>query len=73
MLSSQVFSTSVTVVKPVGFHLATAVIQVIINVGHCKGTPVEIVLSADTVVAANRVVEARSPTLKRRTASAVSE
>jgi putative transposase len=42
-------------------------------VGHSESTPVETALPVDTPVSAKRVVEAGSPTLKERTASAVSE
>ncbi len=44
-----------------------------VGVGHSEGTPVETALPVDTSVSAKRVVEAGSPTLKERTASAVSE
>ena len=44
-----------------------------VGVGHPEETPVETVLLVDTSVSAKRVVEARSPTLKKRTGSAVSE
>ncbi|WP_058826102.1 RNA-guided endonuclease TnpB family protein [Haloferax sp. Q22] len=45
-----------------------------VGVGHSEQTPVETALPADTnSVSAKRVVEAGSPTLKERTASAVSE
>jgi len=44
-----------------------------LGVGHSEGTPVETVLPVDTPVSAKRVVEAGSPTLKERTAQAVSE
>jgi putative transposase len=45
-----------------------------VGVGRSEETPVETALPADTaVVSAKRVVEAGSPTLKERTASAVSE
>jgi len=44
-----------------------------VGVVHSESTPVETALPADTSVSAKRVVEAGSPTLKERTASAVSE
>ena len=45
-----------------------------LGVGHSESTPVETALPTDTdSVSAKRVVEAGSPTLKKRTASAVSE
>jgi putative transposase len=44
-----------------------------LGVGHSEGTPVETALPVDTSVSAKRVVETGSPTLKERTASAVSE
>ncbi|MFC7185790.1 RNA-guided endonuclease InsQ/TnpB family protein, partial [Halorubrum yunnanense] len=44
-----------------------------VGVGHSEGTPVETALPVDTLVSAKRVVEAGSPTLNERTASAVSE
>jgi len=44
-----------------------------VGVGHPEETPVETALLVDTSVSAKRVVEARSPTLKERTGSAVSE
>ena len=44
-----------------------------VGVGHSEATPVETALPVDTSVSAKRVVEAGSPTLKERTASAVSE
>ncbi|SEH53490.1 putative transposase [Halopenitus malekzadehii] len=44
-----------------------------VGVGHSESTPVETVLPVDTPVSAKRVMEAGSPTLKERTASAVSE
>ena len=44
-----------------------------IGVVHSESTPVETALPVDTVVSAKRVVETGSPTLKERTASAVSE
>ncbi|WP_246989681.1 RNA-guided endonuclease InsQ/TnpB family protein [Halorientalis marina] len=44
-----------------------------IGVGHSESTPVETALPVDTLVAAKRVVEAGSPTLNERTASAVNE
>ena len=45
-----------------------------LGVGHSESTPVETALPTDTdSVSAKRVVEAGSPTLKERTASAVSE
>jgi putative transposase len=45
-----------------------------VGVGHSESTPVETALPVDTnSVSAKRVVEAGSPTLKERTASAVSE
>ena len=44
-----------------------------VGVGHSESTPVETALPVDTEVSAKRVVEAGSPTLKERTASAVSE
>ena len=44
-----------------------------VGVGHSESTPVETALPVDTPVSAKRVVEAGSPTLKERTASAVSE
>ena len=44
-----------------------------VGVGHSESTPVETALPVDTVVSAKRVVEVGSPTLKERTASAVSE
>jgi len=42
-------------------------------VGDAKETPVETALPADTTVSAKRVIESGSPTLKERTALAVSE
>jgi putative transposase len=44
-----------------------------VGVGHSERTPVETALPVDTPVSAKRVVEAGSPTLKERTAQAVSE
>ncbi|WP_254824878.1 RNA-guided endonuclease InsQ/TnpB family protein [Haloglomus halophilum] len=44
-----------------------------VGVGYSESTPVETALPGDTPVSAKRVVEAGSPTLKERTASAVSE
>jgi putative transposase len=44
-----------------------------VGVGYSESTPVETALPVDTPVSAKRVVEAGSPTLKQRTASAVSE
>jgi len=44
-----------------------------LRVVHSESTPVETALPADTPVSAKRVVETGSPTLKERTASAVSE
>ncbi|MDS0259802.1 transposase [Haloarcula sp. S1CR25-12] len=44
-----------------------------VGVGHPESTPVETALPADTPVSAKRVVETGSPSLKERTASAVSE
>jgi putative transposase len=44
-----------------------------LGVGHSEGTPVETALPVDTTVSAKCVVETGSPTLKERTASAVSE
>jgi putative transposase len=44
-----------------------------LGVGYSEETPVETALPVDTSVSAKRVVEAGSPTLKERTASAVSE
>ena len=44
-----------------------------VGVVHSESTPVETALPADTPVSAKRVVETGSPTLKERTASAVSE
>ena len=44
-----------------------------VGVGHSESAPVETALPVDTSVSAKRVVEAGSPTLKERTASAVSE
>ncbi|QKY19602.1 IS200/IS605 family element transposase accessory protein TnpB [Halolamina sp. CBA1230] len=44
-----------------------------VGVVHSESTPVETALPADTVVSAKRVVETGSPTLKKRTAQAVSE
>ena len=44
-----------------------------IGVVHSESTPVETALPTDTVVSAKRVIETGSPTLKERTASAVSE
>ena len=44
-----------------------------VGVGYSEPTPVETALPVDTPVSAKRVVEAGSPTLKERTASAVSE
>ncbi|WP_318566968.1 transposase [Salinigranum marinum] len=44
-----------------------------VGVGYSESTPVETALPVDTPVSAKRVVEAGSPTLKERTASAVSE
>jgi putative transposase len=44
-----------------------------IGVGYSEPTPVETALPVDTSVAAKHVVEAGSPTLKKRTASVVSE
>jgi putative transposase len=44
-----------------------------VGVGYSEGTPVETALAVDKAVSAKRVVEAGSPILKERTASAVSE
>jgi putative transposase len=44
-----------------------------LGVGHSEATPVETALPVDTSVSAKRVVEAGSPTLKERMATAVSE
>jgi len=44
-----------------------------VGVEYSESTPVETALPADTPVSAKRVVEAGSPTLKDRTASAVCE
>jgi putative transposase len=44
-----------------------------VGVGHSESTPVETALPVETSVSAKRVVEAGSPTLTERTASAVSE
>jgi putative transposase len=44
-----------------------------VGVGHSESTPVETALPADAPVSAKRVMETGSPTLKERTASAVSE
>ena len=44
-----------------------------VGVGYSESTPVETALPVDTVVSTKRVVETGSPTLKERTASAVSE
>ena len=44
-----------------------------VGVGYSESTPVETALPVDTPVSAKRVVETGSPTLKERTASAVSE
>jgi putative transposase len=44
-----------------------------VGVGYSESTPVETALPADTPVSAKRVVETGSPTLKERTAQAVSE
>ena len=44
-----------------------------VGVVHSESTPVETALPVDTPVSAKRVVESGSPTLKERTASAVSE
>jgi putative transposase len=44
-----------------------------VGVVHSESTPVETALPVDTSVSAKRVVETGSPTLKERTASAVSE
>jgi putative transposase len=44
-----------------------------VGVGHSESTPVETALPADTPVSTKRVVETGSPTLKERTAQAVSE
>jgi len=44
-----------------------------LGVGYSESTPVETALPVDTSVSAKRVVEAGSPTLKKRTASAVGE
>jgi Transposase and inactivated derivatives len=44
-----------------------------IGVGYSESPPVETALAVDTPVSAKRVVEAGSPTLTERTASAVSE
>jgi len=44
-----------------------------LGAGHSEITPVETALPVDTSVSAKRVVEAGSPTLKERAASAVSE
>jgi putative transposase len=44
-----------------------------VGVGHSESMPVETALPADTLVSAKCVMEAGSPTLKERTASAVGE
>jgi putative transposase len=44
-----------------------------VGVGYSESTPVETALPVDTPVSAKRVVEAGSPTLKERAASAASE
>ncbi|MGA9399494.1 MAG: transposase, partial [Haladaptatus sp.] len=44
-----------------------------LGAGRSESTPVETALPVDTSVSAKRVVETGSPTLKERTASAVSE
>ncbi|OSO93880.1 transposase [Halorubrum ezzemoulense DSM 17463] len=44
-----------------------------VGVVHSESTPVETALPVDTVVSVKRVMETGSPTLKERTASAVSE
>ena len=44
-----------------------------VGVGHSESTPVETALPVDTPVSAKRVVEAGSPTLKQRAASATGE
>ena len=44
-----------------------------LGVGYSEETPVETALPVDTSVSAKRVVEAGTPTLKQRTANAVSE
>ncbi len=44
-----------------------------LGVGHSERTPVESALPVDTSVSAKRVAETGSPTLKERTAKAVSE
>ncbi len=44
-----------------------------LGVEHSEETPVETALPVDTSVSAKRVVETGSPTLKERTANAVSE
>jgi putative transposase len=44
-----------------------------VGVGYSESTPVETALPVDTPVSAKRVVKAGSPTLKERTAQAVSE
>ncbi|WP_143165446.1 zinc ribbon domain-containing protein, partial [Halobaculum gomorrense] len=44
-----------------------------VRVGYSESTAVETALPVDTSVSAKRVVEAGSPTLKERTAKAVSE
>ena len=44
-----------------------------VGVGYSESTPVETALPVDTPVTAKRVLETGSPTLKERTASAVSE
>jgi putative transposase len=44
-----------------------------LGAGRSESTPVETALPVDTSVSAKRVVETRNPTLKERTASAVSE
>jgi putative transposase len=44
-----------------------------VGVVHFESTPVETALPVDTSVSAKRVVETGSPTLKERTAQAVSE
>jgi len=44
-----------------------------LGVGHSESTPVETELPVDTPISAKRVIEAGSPILKERTASAVSE
>ncbi|AXG09371.1 RNA-guided endonuclease InsQ/TnpB family protein [Haloplanus rubicundus] len=44
-----------------------------VGVGYSESTPVETALPVDTIVSGKRVVETGSPTLKERTASAVSE